>query len=206
MEQFESQFFQENHTERAVKDNNIVPVPNPDLVTTVGHQEPITFRPSDQLELQRFRNFQKSHLLPWGWHVELESSFAAGDHLQHTTSKIVTNYEQKFMESDSGSGGCTGALQTEIKILKSPVVLGVKLGLDDLRSFVLELAENGGQISTIPAVFKRVLDFKSCRGAIMFGDYLSPLECRRLVEQLSQCTIPFQCAHGRPSMTVIFSL
>lgn len=34
----------------------------------------------------------------------------------------------------------------------------------------------------------------------MFNDELSVAHCRDLVQQLSQCTFPFQCAHGRPSI------
>lgn len=34
----------------------------------------------------------------------------------------------------------------------------------------------------------------------MFNDELSVDQCRDLVQQLSQCTFPFQCAHGRPSI------
>lgn len=34
----------------------------------------------------------------------------------------------------------------------------------------------------------------------MFNDELSVDQCRDLVQQLSLCTFPFQCAHGRPSI------
>ena len=36
-------------------------------------------------------------------------------------------------------------------------------------------------------------------GAIRFGDPLTPSECQKLVSSLSECALPFQCAHGRPS-------
>lgn len=45
-----------------------------------------------------------------------------------------------------------------------------------------------------------ILASKSCRGAIMFGDYLSLEQCTNMIENLSGCTFPFQCAHGRPSI------
>lgn len=58
-------------------------------------------------------------------------------------------------------------------------------------------------LSCIQGCPKGILDIvnsKACRGAIMFNDELSVAQCRDLVQQLSQCTFPFQCAHGRPSI------
>lgn len=34
-------------------------------------------------------------------------------------------------------------------------------------------------------------------GAIKFGDPLTLAECEKLINSLSQCNLPFQCAHGR---------
>ena len=34
-------------------------------------------------------------------------------------------------------------------------------------------------------------------GAVKFGDVLSVDECNQLIESLSHCDLPFQCAHGR---------
>ncbi|KIP02103.1 hypothetical protein PHLGIDRAFT_112417 [Phlebiopsis gigantea 11061_1 CR5-6] len=40
----------------------------------------------------------------------------------------------------------------------------------------------------------------ACRGAIMFNDPLTLERCERLVAELSATALPFQCAHGRPSL------
>ena len=37
-------------------------------------------------------------------------------------------------------------------------------------------------------------------GAIKFGDDLSLRECEDLIVSLRECQLPFQCAHGRPSI------
>lgn len=37
-------------------------------------------------------------------------------------------------------------------------------------------------------------------GAIKFGDALTREECGDLLQSLSLCDLPFQCAHGRPSV------
>ncbi|KAG7097308.1 hypothetical protein E1B28_004670 [Marasmius oreades] len=45
-----------------------------------------------------------------------------------------------------------------------------------------------------------LVNSKACRGAIMFNDTLSDEQCERLLKQLSATALPFQCAHGRPSL------
>lgn len=47
---------------------------------------------------------------------------------------------------------------------------------------------------------------RSCRSAIMFNDVLSLEECEELVQRVSRCAFPFQCAHGRPSMVPVLDL
>jgi len=50
---------------------------------------------------------------------------------------------------------------------------------------------------------KELLDLvnsKACRGAIMFNDTLTLAQCEDLVVKLSRTDLPFQCAHGRPSL------
>lgn len=52
----------------------------------------------------------------------------------------------------------------------------------------------------IPPPILDVLNLRACHGAIKFGDPLNRDECARLIAELSQCRIPFQCAHGRPTV------
>lgn len=77
-----------------------------------------------------------------------------------------------------------------------PIVLGVGLGASTL----LEMVAEGGRGADCPLPFRRALASKACRGAIMFGTALSEQQCAQLVEELSQCLLPFQCAHGRPTV------
>lgn len=51
-----------------------------------------------------------------------------------------------------------------------------------------------------------MLNSRSCRSAIMFNDFLSLDQCTELVRQLADCSFPFQCAHGRPSMAPLVDL
>jgi DNA mismatch repair protein MLH3 len=40
----------------------------------------------------------------------------------------------------------------------------------------------------------------------MFNDVLTIRECRELIVKLSAAQLPFQCAHGRPSIIPIVAL
>ncbi|XP_044518021.1 DNA mismatch repair protein Mlh3 isoform X1 [Gracilinanus agilis] len=69
-----------------------------------------------------------------------------------------------------------------------------------IREQVEMLQTTGGAQGTLPLAIQKVLASQACHGAIKFNDSLSLPESRRLIEALSQCRLPFQCAHGRPSM------
>lgn len=98
------------------------------------------------------------------------------------------------------------------------------LAIDMIRKHVYELSEKptvstytnnprrkrgGDWVKRIGSCPKGLLDMvnsKACRSAIMFNDPLSLNECRVLIGKLGQCTFPFQCAHGRPSMIPLVDL
>lgn len=43
-------------------------------------------------------------------------------------------------------------------------------------------------------------------GAIKFGDELTHEQCQDLISSLRSCQLPFQCAHGRPSIVPLIDL
>ncbi|CCK72260.1 mismatch repair protein MLH3 KNAG_0J01790 [Huiozyma naganishii CBS 8797] len=61
-------------------------------------------------------------------------------------------------------------------------------------------------ISSVPTVIIEIFNSKACRSAIMFGDKLSKTEAELLLKQLINCYLPFQCAHGRPSVAPLARL
>ncbi|XP_037688206.1 DNA mismatch repair protein Mlh3 isoform X4 [Choloepus didactylus] len=69
-----------------------------------------------------------------------------------------------------------------------------------IREQVELLQTIGGIQGTLPLTVQKVLASQACHGAVKFNDGLSLKECYRLIEALSWCQLPFQCAHGRPSM------
>ncbi|KAI7794139.1 putative DNA mismatch repair protein Mlh3, partial [Triplophysa rosa] len=58
----------------------------------------------------------------------------------------------------------------------------------------------------LPLTVHNVLAQQACHGAIKFNHILSKEECCSLVSSLSSCQLPFQCAHGRPSIIPIADL
>ncbi|MCK4806967.1 MAG: hypothetical protein KAT09_04940, partial [Candidatus Aegiribacteria sp.] len=52
-------------------------------------------------------------------------------------------------------------------------------------------------------VREKVAAAAACAGAVKFGDPLSPVETRHLVDQLFSTSDPFHCPHGRPTLIEI---
>lgn len=96
---------------------------------------------------------------------------------------------------------CGGGYYIELRT--TPKVDTRSANAEDFREFIQVLSHNEGFWSWTtmrPPVITRLLHSRACRSAIMFGDYLSISQCRDLVEALRRCKLPFQCAHGRPSV------
>lgn len=56
-----------------------------------------------------------------------------------------------------------------------------------------------GKSQTLDSLYKS----KACRSALMFGDLLQNKECLKLIQALYLCNNPFQCAHGRPTLSLL---
>ncbi|XP_035279272.1 DNA mismatch repair protein Mlh3 isoform X1 [Anguilla anguilla] len=71
----------------------------------------------------------------------------------------------------------------------------------------IELLRSTGRVrGTLPLTVLKVLASQACHGAVKFNHSLSMEECCSLVGSLSACQLPFQCAHGRPSMVPLADL
>lgn len=77
---------------------------------------------------------------------------------------------------------------------------------DYLREHIELLHSTGRARGTLPLTVHNVLASQACHGAIKFNDILSKEECCSLVSSLSSCHLPFQCAHGRPSIVPLADL
>ena len=74
--------------------------------------------------------------------------------------------------------------------------------LEELAAFRMR----GEILPSLPPALHRYLASKSCRGAIMFGQTLARETCQQMVRDLASCGAPFQCAHGRPNVSVVCNL
>jgi DNA mismatch repair ATPase MutL len=94
-----------------------------------------------------------------------------------------------------------------------PSVKGTDLTADDLLEYVWSLRETKAlpahpaatdqtdtHTAALPPAFRRIWASKACRSAIMFGDELTKDECTTLLAMLLECSFPFNCAHGRPTL------
>lgn len=59
--------------------------------------------------------------------------------------------------------------------------------------------------ASYPSMILTTASSVACRISIKFGQKLSMAEMKGLLEDLSQCIDPFQCAHGRPAITLLES-
>ena len=88
-----------------------------------------------------------------------------------------------------------------------PAIEGVALGAPALHEYchTLDEAADGGAARPPPAAL-RVLASKACRSAVMFGTALTTQRCQEILAALARCDNPWQCAHGRPTITPVLSL
>ncbi|WVZ62846.1 hypothetical protein U9M48_012542 [Paspalum notatum var. saurae] len=102
---------------------------------------------------------------------------------------------QKWGWIISSCSNSSGSFRKNMNILRRQARLVTLVSLD----------ETDGSSAIPPAVI-RILNFKACRGAIMFGDPLLPSECCLIIEELKATSLCFQCAHGRPTTVPIVNV
>lgn len=93
-------------------------------------------------------------------------------------------------------------------ITHAPRVLNTALlrSATDLAEYLDALDERHGVGPTAaPPAISRLIANRACRYAIMFGDELTRDECVTLMARLRTCEMPFQCAHGRPSVVPLLA-
>ncbi len=72
----------------------------------------------------------------------------------------------------------------------------------DLRKLIPEVLHDllhHKEASPLDHETKRTLSFLACRSAIKAGDPLTEADTRTLLNELSHCTVPYTCPHGRPT-------
>ncbi|KAJ1288358.1 hypothetical protein BS78_02G083600 [Paspalum vaginatum] len=138
--------------------------------------------------------------------------------LPETVFQLLQKYAEQIQKWGwiiSSCSSSSGSFRKNMNILRRqarlvtlvsvPCILGVNLTGKDLMEFIQQLDETDGSSAIPPAVI-RILNFKACRGAIMFGDPLLPSECCLIIEELKATSLCFQCAHGRPTTVPIVNV
>ncbi|CAH0550030.1 unnamed protein product [Brassicogethes aeneus] len=75
-----------------------------------------------------------------------------------------------------------------------------------IQELIETFKESKGVAPTMPVFLQNIVNMEACRGAIKFGDHLFTEECQKLILDLANCDLPFQCAHGRPTLTPLINL
>ncbi|XP_057715809.1 DNA mismatch repair protein Mlh3 isoform X2 [Corythoichthys intestinalis] len=83
----------------------------------------------------------------------------------------------------------------------------IKRLVEDYLREEMELLRSTGTVKgTLPLTVLKVLASLACHGAVKFNHPLNRDECRSLAASLSSCRLPFQCAHGRPSIAPLLDV
>jgi DNA mismatch repair ATPase MutL len=106
--------------------------------------------------------------------------------------------ESDAMPWDAAAGG--------VWVHRAPRVLGAPLNVQELVEFLVALEAAQGAEGTEPPAVHRILCAKACRSAVKFGQPLALAEAQALVTSLARCRLPFNCAHGRPTVIPLLVL
>lgn len=101
-------------------------------------------------------------------------------------ARVVGQVDQKFILCLLPGEGCEAWL-----VLFDQHALHERVLLEELQTRCS--AQEGSKRS------RPDLESRACHSALRFGDVLTRSECRHLLRSLAMCSLPFQCAHGRPS-------
>lgn len=78
--------------------------------------------------------------------------------------------------------------------------------LDDIISHTIDniLRQTNSESNNIELIIYETLKSLACHNAIKFNDILSTNECQHLLNELKSCSMPFMCAHGRTSASILW--
>lgn len=139
----------------------------------------------------------RGHLAGWGFTVE-EDTRGVGQH-SSTGAAGGACADGAIPASAGGEKSSSRFLLTSC-----PRVEGTPLSAGDCVAFLRALGETLGNAD--PPALLRELQRAACRGAVMFGDTLGAREGAALLRRLACADLPFQCAHGRPTLAPLADL
>ncbi|KAI7903915.1 uncharacterized protein BX663DRAFT_505679 [Cokeromyces recurvatus] len=165
--------------------------------------EIVTLEPVIQLDfdLNEIQWLMSDHVLNyfkiWGIHIII-------DDLQSSSETVLLSQSRFFAKPDNHQK----IKSNQVYITRLPRAIIDKcitnhhILKDIIRDHLYWIMEQTDEIltaRTCPKGITEILKSKACRNAIMFNDELSLEQCKTIIQKLSACNFPFQCAHGRPS-------
>ena len=137
----------------------------------------IQFKQDDLLKVER--SIEKGNLSKWGVEISIVDNNNNDDNDNNNSRGLITVNKLPWVTHRhlDGKNDATRILQRGI----SEAVQEINIG--KMPSFIRECAKSW-----------------ACRGAIMFGDVITIEEQHRIVNKLAECRLPYECAHGRPSL------
>ncbi|GAQ85942.1 DNA mismatch repair protein [Klebsormidium nitens] len=133
----------------------------------------------------------------------------ADEQVLRTHKRVVEqwgwNYTFERLPTAAGIWNKAPGHRGQVLLTAVPRIQDATLTAPDLLEYVQQLQDTQSTSSVPPSII-RLLNSKACRGAIMFGDSLLPGECLQLLKHLQRTHLPFQCAHGRPTMVPLVNL
>lgn len=148
-----------------------------------------------------------SLLSNWGFHVAVIDN-VVGVATDLCTSMNSRHGKRKYSNKENVAKMENSRAPYSLHLQQVPVVAGEPLSGDDFIEFLEFILkhENLPKCLMRPPAVWRILSSKACRKAIKFGDSLTKCQCETLVSRLSTALLPFQCAHGRPSIVPLCSM
>ena len=150
--------------------------------------------------------------IPLREHALLEkyTAYFARWGITYSTSPSPTSTANSSARPSAINPRLTAQKTATFKILTLPPSIAQKCLLDPptllslLRTTINDMPSNTSSLTTIPPpAILSLLNSRACRSAIMFNDVLTLPEAEVLVRRLAKTRLPFQCAHGRPSMVPV---
>ncbi len=136
-----------------------------------------------------------------------EKLWAEKDKLAEGRQKLLlpheTNLDEDQQEVLSGARENLAELgfelDEEMKVVAIPSILSEE-NIDGLLAEMVEWLE-GEQVGehATDKVLRKMLEYKSCRGSVMFGDKMLPEEMQKLLDDFEHTTWRDLCPHGRPN-------
>ena len=165
--------------------------------------EPLVLRvlPQEEERVGRFA----AELSAWKFAVRVGHPVdAAAAPLTGNARRSLNGAESLLAAAQVSLPSNTDALPPREKMLimsAVPMLFGLPLTARDMRLYLQELCDRGTSMRSFrPSFVTRILNSLACKLAIKFGASLGRAECKVLVRELAACALPFQCAHGRPSV------